>query len=406
MRRKLGSRGFTLVELLIGITILAIVVVPLVTAFITSAKATSKAKEIRSQTLAAQNIVEYYKARNISAMISDFKSKRPPFPSQIAVVESIDASDGTEYNPVTPTSMETTDGPGYKITMTGAPGITGNYDAILYIEAAPYSQNATPIVDYKPMDALYPQPDPVKDPDNDPDVIAAKDFAAKAQIDSGAPVSYTIFQNAMTRFITLEILEIPSQPGSQSGVISCKVNYHYDTTYTYTITSLDADKKPVSVTYTKTYTYDYYNDFYSRSYSPNQKGLSGLYFFYYPNSTNKSDTIEIKNLSNVDCSVYLIRQSDDDTGYNPVINLYETYESIITPQHTTIHYNNLGNFQYTSIKMNKGFPWYTTKSFDGILVDTEPKNRIYSVRVELYTPGLNYAPNAKLASFDASSFNK
>ena len=69
MGRKLDNRGLSLVELLIGITILAIVVVPLIHAFITSAATSNKARNLSSETAAAQNILETYRATTLDAIL-------------------------------------------------------------------------------------------------------------------------------------------------------------------------------------------------------------------------------------------------------------------------------------------------------------------------------------------------
>lgn len=56
--QKLNSRGFTLIELIVCIAVLAIISVPIFQAFILSAKTTGKASQKGSATLAAQNIYE------------------------------------------------------------------------------------------------------------------------------------------------------------------------------------------------------------------------------------------------------------------------------------------------------------------------------------------------------------
>lgn len=73
--RKLNKseKGFTLVELLVSITILAIIVVPVLTAFISSANANSRAKRKLEATTAAQNVMENIKAVGVKAYLDSLK---------------------------------------------------------------------------------------------------------------------------------------------------------------------------------------------------------------------------------------------------------------------------------------------------------------------------------------------
>jgi prepilin-type N-terminal cleavage/methylation domain-containing protein len=415
MRRKIGSKGFTLVELLVGVLILAVIIVPLTTAFLTSQKTSNKAKEIRSQTLTATNIIEAYKATDIGALLDAFKmAPGTGVLGSTGLVSSITAynSETGAYDEVTATSKEASDGAAYKIYLKGVSAGTKMYDAVLSLDAsAAYAQtNSAEIVDYKPMDAVYIQPDPLKEAENNPDIIAAKTFASQAQIDSGKTVSHEEFVNRMTRNITITVRKIAS--GSETGIISCRVLFHYETTYTYEVTDMSASP-PIVTLITKEYSTDISNDFYSGNYSPDEMGIYGMYFFYYPNAVGQKDTLEILNRDNVVLSVYLIRQSSDDTGYTPVINLRETYVSATEPKHALVHYNNMSIPQYP-YKSYTGYPsgngyndfWYKTEYFDSILVDTEQKNRLYGMKVELFKhdkSGAGFAASDFLTSFDAAS---
>lgn len=69
MGRKCFAKkaGFTLVELLVTMAILGIIVVPILTAFISAAKANSKSKLKLEATTAAQNVMENLKAKGVKA---------------------------------------------------------------------------------------------------------------------------------------------------------------------------------------------------------------------------------------------------------------------------------------------------------------------------------------------------
>ncbi len=266
------------------------------------------------------------------------------------------------------------------------------------------------IVDYKPMDAVYIQPEPGKD--SNPDVIAAMDFASQAQIDSGTVVDFNYFLNRMTRKITLTIDKI----GEQSGIISCTALYNYAAHYSYTLTD-DSTDPPTVTAYERDYTVSINNDFYSGNYNEGESGIYGLYFFFYPNTpvvtypNVPGDRIDVVNRDNIDMSVYLIRQTSDAAVYNPSIVLREKYDPLTTPPHADMYYN---RDQY-SFRYYIGYPsdggysdyWYNTYTFTGNLIGTPAQNRLYGVSVELYKADSINADGsitgAPLMTVDASS---
>lgn len=389
-KKRLGNKGFSLLELLIGITMLAIIVVPVMHAFVTSASTSNKAREVRNQTLAAQNILESYEATDISAVIGNIKGRVTPFGS-IAASASVFAETSTGvYTQVTDISTEATDGPRYKIYLKNVTVNNKSYDAVLNIDATvkKYENlNKAGIVDYKPMDAVYIQPEPL-DVSN-PDVIAAKDSASQALIDFG----YVVPLDHMTRTVTITIQKI----GDQTGVISCTALFRYDAYYTDITT-----EPPV----TKVYSVEVNNDFYSGSYSASENGLLGLYFFFYPNISG--DAIDVVNSDNIDMSVYLIRQSADTGTYNPVIKLME--KALDDNKPSAQMYYNKASYQYRYY-IGHGddvlsYFWYKTLLFDGNLIGTPAQNRLYGVTVDLYKAESIQGDSVSgpiLATFDASS---
>ena len=71
-RHQTDNRGMTLVELLVAIVLLAIVVVPLLHTFVSSARANQKARERLRLTTAAQDIMEGLKADSIEELAYQF----------------------------------------------------------------------------------------------------------------------------------------------------------------------------------------------------------------------------------------------------------------------------------------------------------------------------------------------
>lgn len=68
---KKNERGYTLIELIIAIAILAIIAIPLMHGFVTAAKTNAKAREIEQATTVGQNTMEEIKATPIEDLIKD-----------------------------------------------------------------------------------------------------------------------------------------------------------------------------------------------------------------------------------------------------------------------------------------------------------------------------------------------
>jgi prepilin-type N-terminal cleavage/methylation domain-containing protein len=407
MRKRIGDKGFSLVEIMVGVTILAIIIIPLLHAFLTSQKSTNKASEIRNQTMAAQNILETYGATDIGALIAAVKNGAAPMGGLAAgaTVYAYNSETGG-YSLVTDSSTEAEYGPGYKVYLTGVGGGTKTYDAVLELDASKYAdRNSDQIVDYKPMDAVVPQP---ADADGNPDMIAARTFASHATIDSGSEFSPDYFLNIMNRTITITIQRL----GGETGSVSATAKFHYDTQYP--VPDPTSERAPPIMVQDWTDV----PPLCSGNSTARENGEYGMYFFYYPNCKSMSDTIMVVNEENINISVYLIRQSADDSGYSPSISLRETYVSGKKWPYepvTQLHYNNvtMPQYPYTYYEGKRsGETWldrrHTTDWFDGILVDTKMQNHMYDVRVDIYKDktldgaGADFT-GTPLSSFDASS---
>lgn len=70
--KRFNNKGMSLVELLIAVVILAVIVVPLLHAFVTSSKVNAKAKSKLRQTAVAQDIMEGLKAYSVEDLVYQF----------------------------------------------------------------------------------------------------------------------------------------------------------------------------------------------------------------------------------------------------------------------------------------------------------------------------------------------
>lgn len=393
MKKKLGEKGFSLVELLVGVTILAVIAVPLLTAFLVTSHTSNRAKDVRNQTVAAQNLVESMKATSIGAVIDDLKRQIMPFGAGSAELYT------RIWNPDTKAFDETlvsdygsvaADGQGYTLKLTNVPVNNKTYNATIYLNAAKYQGttddpglNDAPIVNYKEMDAVFKQP---KDGTEDPDSMAASDLAFQSMVATGEEVSSDDVYNSMDRTIEIAI----HKDAGQSDIVSytAKYKYHY---------------KDNGTDYESEFSYSIYRGSYSAD-------KNGLYVFFYP--LHSSDRLCIYNTDNLDVRVFLIKQGPDDT-YNPSINLYEAKYSNDQNPVASIYFNlnnNSGNsgaiYPYSyhpGTPIGSGeymYSWNYEKKYSARLVDTSVPNRIYEIKVELYKPGSFTNP---VAAFDTSA---
>lgn len=71
-RKERNNKGFTLVELLVAITVLAIIVVPFLQGFVTAARTNLKAKKLQNATTLATNTMEEVKANSLENLAFQF----------------------------------------------------------------------------------------------------------------------------------------------------------------------------------------------------------------------------------------------------------------------------------------------------------------------------------------------
>ena len=76
-----NNQGFSLLELLISVTILAIIVIPMMHSFVTSARTNAKAKKVMEATSAGQNVIEAVKADSLTPDSSGYTQTEVELPS-------------------------------------------------------------------------------------------------------------------------------------------------------------------------------------------------------------------------------------------------------------------------------------------------------------------------------------
>ncbi|MEL4106310.1 prepilin-type N-terminal cleavage/methylation domain-containing protein [Oscillospiraceae bacterium WX1] len=387
MKRRLGSTGFSLLELLIGITILGIIAVPLLTAFVTTSSTSAKASRLRSQTIAAQNVAESVKAADVNAVLDDLKSGIPALTSLASSSGLYTANEDGSFAPVTDLSSYEDTGV-YHAGFTGIAAGGQMYDAMVTLDATTYKKDTNPlndteIVHYKLMDIIFNQPNSGVE---DPDGIAAADMVFQLTSD-GYNLTDEDVISLMKRTVTITIAPV----GGDDTTISCTAQYRYELVYQ-------------GKTYTASSTYSFYNG----SFTPS----NGVYFFFYPLHT--SDVFNIENRGNLTVSFFLIKQGQPNLTYLPLINLKETYDSEKLDAHNLPIPNGSIYFNCDNTTAPLTFRYYAghlfgsiyqdslfqSKDFSVKLVNTTIPNRIYTLTVTLYRHGDDF--NNPLMTFETS----
>ncbi|MDD3138993.1 MAG: type II secretion system protein [Lachnospiraceae bacterium] len=260
--KKCNNKGFTLVELLVAIAILAIIVGPLLHGFVTATKVNSKAKKQLEENTVAQNVMEELKA----AKISDYVSAN---------------------NFVYDTTLKK-----YIITYPNQ-DVNGHlYDARILLDANAYKkQNVTDVDMYNDQavanisdmdilrDAFYVQ-------NADQDRTCAGEIATKRNAGT-----WSNYIDVMNRTVTIDISSVGS---GADNVTNVKVTYQYS----YSTTTVTTSSKV-----------------YDNADTDGQ--LRAIYLFYTPLYASKQgavkDNIVINNDKEVPVTVYLVKQETGDS---------------------------------------------------------------------------------------------
>lgn len=145
---KASNAGFSLVELLIAVTILAIIVIPLLHMFVTSTRINVKSRQMLRATTVAQDIMEGLKAYTLEEVRTQFT---PPdgvsgssyfFPSEGFYVLNASLIQGG-VREITEWEIDDPDDPDSEIYYFGIENLKmqgGEYDALIKLDASTYTE--------------------------------------------------------------------------------------------------------------------------------------------------------------------------------------------------------------------------------------------------------------------------
>lgn len=363
--KKLDNRGFSLVELLVAVLILAVITVPMLQMYVMSARTAAKSRQAGDATTAAQNIVETIQARNVAQVLS---TKQPDFSDVAALFGPGVTAD---------VSLDSASGAG-TVTLSGVSSGSSTFDAEVTMNPENYraagSINDKEITQYTAMDGVYYQ----KSDDMDVDKLAEDEFNQEH--------SDAVLQTRR-RAINIHV--------SNSGT---KVQFTYTFGYRWTDTS---GGEPVERHRTESITMPE-TELFPEGYPADGESFSVYMFFnpyYISDNSPYQDDITINNTDNLDCSVFLVKQNtsptaSEETGYGARVVLRESHSTEHTTFYASIFSNIgeklLGDEKISNISFRKYYSsvYYVSDNFgDGELINKKKEDRLYDVTVKIYPSG-------------------
>lgn len=322
--------GFSLVELLIAVIILAIIVVPTLRLFVSSARINGKAKQSQRATTVAQDIMEGLKAYNIKELQEQFGDPMSGFYIMDSKLIHGSIEEDTAMEQADADYRGDPDAPGvYYFTLEDVKIQGSEYDALIRVDARAYEEDK--LVDSGHKNAFnnadMAAPGSVRDKKdgnyteayaykqavvqdvntyfaNLPSLSAVWDdrvIAAGGVDEHGDPdFSFKIFKNmggAVKRTITMNLTEgTPDADGNKT--IDADITFLYECTYGSDIYQ----------------TYGNVTSGYWTQESPFASGIGSgnFYLFYYPLYEAAEDKIVINNEAKQPIRMYIVKQIDDN----------------------------------------------------------------------------------------------
>jgi prepilin-type N-terminal cleavage/methylation domain-containing protein len=369
-KRHSNSKGFSLIELIVAIAILAIVMIPMLRAFAISARTNAKAQNRNKATEAAQNILEVVEANSLDDLITYFNGTRRTKFDETNHVRLTKNADGSYAAATGAESGDT-----YYFALKDISG----KDALVTIEPD--------------NDVHEDSEDPTKTESwNDRSISKVSKLSADndAIYTGKAPDAYMadiLFkypaapgQSGVRRTTDITIEKV-TESGSEYPKVTgnCRFNWTNDdgTSGQYPASATDGS---------------YENIIFDNS-SNTSEALNAVYLFYYPWYTS--------TIGNITDTINIVKQSagySDLTGLESgyVANVYvtDTMQSTDTVSHVKLHSNldtNMGSPEtgtVTASRFTLNGTAQTGAESDKLassgLVEEITKSRLYKVTVEVY----------------------
>lgn len=428
-KKVINNKGFTLVELLIAITILVVIVVPILASIVTSMKVNKKSDDLLNETAVAQTFMEgmqNMKLEEIAEQFSDVTNAGAALsflPAGMGGTVHKEYQNSFTLNNGSYVFQKSTTGNVYTFGVKDVVYDNKKYDVKVTLDASDYYRTATPSPELY-NDKLYVD---IADYDSDYDGLYVQNSTINADLCAELALRCVTANNYKTaddieqeadRTITLNINSKPSVTplAGNAPVIEAGVNYKLEIPESYVGSTVkNSDSQEFNALYKNTKNTD--------------KKPRNIYLLYNPNynsvSSHERDHIVINNPENIPVTVYVIKQSSieeynqrsAEAKYRVDIKVVEGAKG---SEYATKIRTNVGYNLYDLLKTNiykeetqqarleyecAGTSYtediYTTA--EKIVGGSNETVRIFKAKVEVYKDG-SYASNfggAPLATLDS-----
>ena len=425
-KKKVNNKGFSLIELLIAIAILAVIVTPIFTSIVTSMKINKPADDLLNETAVAQTVMEGMQNMTLEEIAEQFSdvtnagAQLSFMPAGMGGTVHKEFQNSFTLNNGTYVFNKLTTGNVYTFGVADVVYDNKKYDVKVTLDASDYYKTPTETTE-KYNDKLYVD---LADYDSKYDGLYVQSSNVNSEMCSKLAVKCVTANNQKTaddiaeeadRIITVNINSTPVA-GSTDPLIEAEVNYRLEVPQEYVGTGVD------------NWEGQKYTGLYKNTKDTSVKPRN-LYILYNPNynSVNNHirDHIVINNPNNIPVTVYLIKQScveefeqsASETKYRVDIKVVEGAKG---SEYATKLRTNVGYNLYDLLKTNTykeeilqaqlvyecagaSYPEDIYAITEKITGGSNETVRIFKKKVEVYPSG-SYANNfsgAPLATLDS-----
>lgn len=372
---KNDNRGVTLVEIILGVVILAIITVPLLHTFVVGAGSSRKSAQLASLTTAAENLAEKIKATDVSELMGNAAvlGGGAGFLTRSPNGALVPAGYSAPYSP-------------NKIYYIQVPQISsGNreFTALVTLDGNT-DTNMKPIGVSNQMDATINM--------KGYDDLALSEFISECtEIDEDGKIVYRPEIGDLTRNISISAVSEKRDENTKTADYNIEVLFHYS-----------CAARGFARTFTTTASLEQIKD------SEYGSSAFSVYLFYdaFYKTEAFMETINIINPYNkyLDFNVFLINTGSDTapTGYGAEVKYmnqrYLNSQTTCSRVFTNIAPN------YIKYKAFRDSVWHKIIHVTGYLVEEKSVDRRYHVNIQLFDPaeGINGNP---LMSMDAKKLD-
>ena len=379
------NRGLTLVELILGTVILAIIIVPLLHTFVTGASTEYKSRKYGEATEAAQNLAEQIQATDANLLLSNSRA----VDSKAYFYSSADLSTGN--NGVT--AAPAPDAGKYYIGIKNYSYGGSLFNALITLDtsaAATGTANTAPVIVGNQMDASI-------------DMTQADTGAADALLAECGNLAVTDPNSLTLGYLTRSVtLNVTRTAGSAANTYSYQIQASF--TYTENIPyKIGSKSYNYYFTHTEQALASVVNITDSTDYSPVFSAF--LFFDAYYRSSMATETILINNSTGQDINFFLVNTNTTSSmplNYGALV--WYKYQTFLG--HAPVNKLIYTNLPYAEVEYRAAESEYLRKTLNvsGYLVETKQLKRKFAVDIKLYKSGAAFT-GTTIAGIDSTKLN-